>query len=80
MGIEQKPTRERVHLVDGWARVLRRAWSVRLALISAALSGVEFALPYFAPEKSSGKFAALAGIVSVSAAVARIVAQPKVWK
>lgn len=72
--------RKKLSLVPHWRVVLNRAWSVRLALISAALSGAEVALPYIAPAERSGSFALLAGFVSIAAAVARLVAQPKLWK
>jgi hypothetical protein len=70
-----------VTLVAEWRRLLRRAWSIRLALASAALSAAEFALQYL-PQAAvdligPGRFAALAFVVSVAAAVARIVAQPR---
>lgn len=67
-------------LVDDWKRILRKAWSVRLALLSAVLSAGEFAMQYLAPEHASGAFALTAGVVSLSAAIARLVAQPKLWK
>ncbi|RTL37175.1 MAG: hypothetical protein EKK53_21635 [Burkholderiales bacterium] len=67
-------------LIDDARSIWHRLWSVRLALISAALSAVEFALPHFAPSERSGAFAATAGVVSLAAAVARLVAQPKVWR
>lgn len=67
-------------LLPDWALILRRSWTVRLSVISAGLSAAEFALPYVAPAKSSGTFALLALLVSVSAALARVVAQPKLWQ
>lgn len=66
-------------LIDDWKTVLWRSWAVRLSVISAVLSGAEFALPYLAPAKSSFGFALLAAAVSMGAAVSRIVAQPKLW-
>ncbi|GHC72527.1 hypothetical protein GCM10007320_08460 [Pseudorhodoferax aquiterrae] len=64
-------------LLDDWPRLVRRAWSVRLAILSAGLSAVEFALPFVAPERPSGWFAGAAVVVSLAAAAARIVAQPR---
>lgn len=64
-------------LLDDWRRLVRRAWSVRLAVLAALLSAVEVALPFVAPERSSGWFALAALLVSLAAAYARIVAQPK---
>lgn len=63
-------------LIDNWFTVLTRAWSARLAALAAVLGALEFALPYFAPVQPSGKFAAFAGLVSLLAALSRVVAQP----
>lgn len=71
---------KRPHLLADWRRVLRRAWSVRLALLSAALSAAEFAVPFFAPDRPSRSFAAAAAGLALAAAVARIVAQPKAFE
>lgn len=64
-------------LVNDWRRIARRAWSVRLAVLSAVLSAAEMAIQ-FVPNTliESGRFAAVAFAVSVAAAIARIVAQP----
>ncbi len=49
-----------MRLVDNWRRVLARAWSVRLIVLAALLSGIEGALPLtiedqlmWAPSQSS---------------------------
>ena len=63
-------------LVDGWKTVLWRSWSVRLNVLCAVLSAVEFALPY-ANVRLGGAAALTALVVSLGAAFARIVAQPK---
>lgn len=67
----------RLTLIDDAGRVLRRAWSVRLALLAALLSACEVALPYAAPETRSVPWAVLSGIVALLAAVARLIAQPR---
>lgn len=67
-------------LLSDWKLIVRKAWSVRLALLSAVLSALEFVMQYLAPDHASGAFALTAGVVSLAAAVARLVAQPKVWK
>lgn len=64
-------------LVSNWRSVLKRAWSVRLMLIAASLSGLEFALPYLdgylpIPPRL---FAALSGLTVAAAFVARFTAQ-----
>ncbi len=66
-------------LIDDWKAVLWASWTVRLSVLSALLSALEFAIPYFAPEQRSFSFALFACVISVSAAGARIVAQPKLW-
>jgi len=67
-------------LLRDWAHICRRAWSVRLALLSAVLSAIEIALPYFAPATPSRRFAAAAAALALAAAIARIVAQPKAFQ
>ena len=70
----KKPT-----LIDDAGRVWHRLWSVRLALLGALFSGAEFALS-LAPQTVSdlvgpGRFAAVAAVVGIGAAVARLVQQ-----
>ncbi len=66
-----------MRLVDDWRAVLRRAWSIRLALLAALLSGLEVLLPILdgAIAIPHGVFAALAGLTSAAAFYARLVAQ-----
>lgn len=64
-----------MRLADDWKVILRRAWSVRLMLLAALLSGAEFALPYFGDKVPSGVFAALGFVVTGAALVARLIAQ-----
>lgn len=64
-------------LVANWRRVLRHAWSVRLMLLAALLSGAEIALPLLegvlpVPPLT---FAALSGLTTAAALIARFVAQ-----
>ena len=62
-------------LIDDWKAVALKAWSLRLALISAVLSALEVAVPYLDGMFERGTFAMLAGAVSLAAAIARLVAQ-----
>lgn len=65
-------------LIPKWKAVLSKAWSVRLMALAAALSGAEVALQMLSPDLlglPDGAFAILAGLVSMGALVARIVAQ-----
>ena len=66
-------------LVADWRRVLRHAWSVRLILIAALLSGIEVALPMVGGllPIPMGLFALLSFLVTVAAFVARLLVQPK---
>ena len=36
-----------ITLIEDWRKVLRKAWSVRLSLLAAALGAIEVALPFF---------------------------------
>lgn len=65
-------------LLKDWRKTLVRAWSIRLMLLAALLSGIEAALPYFEPSgRWRGAFAALSGLVTIAALIARLTAQPK---
>ncbi|WP_100961081.1 hypothetical protein [Bosea sp. FBZP-16] len=64
-------------LASNWRAVLRHAWSLRLTVLASMLGAVEFVLPIFMddPPIERGVFAALAALVSLAAAIARVVAQ-----
>jgi len=66
--------------VANWRTVLRRAWSVRLMLLAAGLSGLEVALPLVEGHLPipTGVFSALSGITVAGAFLARIVAQKEI--
>ena len=70
-------------LKEDWQLVLTKAWSMRLIILSCLLSGLEVAMPtiqntieplQIVPQ---GVFAIAALLVSMSAAVSRLVAQPR---
>lgn len=67
-------------LLPNWRSVLSRAWSVRLIVLAAILSGGEVAAPYLegVVDLPRGLFAALSGVISAAALVARIFAQGNV--
>lgn len=67
----------RVRLVPDWRRIVRRAWSIRLAILSALFSGAEVIVPIFADTMPRRWFAALSFVAVVGAAFARIIAQPE---
>lgn len=66
-----------MRLITDWKRVLQRAWSVRLMLIAALLSGLEVAMPYLDGyvDIPPRLFALLSGLTVAAAFLARIVAQ-----
>jgi len=68
-----------MHLIDDWRDVLKRAWSIRLIVVAAILSGAEVALPFVdgLADIPRGVFATLSGITTAAAFVARLIAQKK---
>ncbi len=66
-----------MQLIEDAKTVLLKAWSVRLALLAAVFSAMEVALPFFAPFVPPHTMAILAVVASSGAAIARVVAQPK---
>jgi hypothetical protein len=63
--------------VSNWSAVLRYAWSIRLMALAALLSGAEVAIPYLdgVLPIPSGLFGALAGVTTLGAMLARMIAQ-----
>jgi hypothetical protein len=66
-----------MELLPEWKRIARRAWSFRLTIIAALLSGAEVVLPLFIDVLPRNLFASLSFVAVVGAAVARVVAQPR---
>ena len=66
-----------MRLTEDWRHVLKHAWSIRFIVLAALLSGVEIVLPMFDDTMPRGVFAVLTLVVSVAAAIARLVPQPK---
>lgn len=64
-------------LIPDWRRVLRMAWSVRLAALAGLLSAAEAVLPWFAGDMPLAWFAVLSAVASIGAVVARLLAQPR---
>jgi len=69
-----------MNLVPDWRTILRRAWSVRLAILAGLFSGAEVILPLFVDALPRGAFAVLALLFSVGGIVARTVAQPRMHR
>lgn len=64
-------------LLPDWRRVARKAWSVKLAILSAILSAVEIGVQVMAVVRPTPWFAMGAAVVSLAAGLARLVAQPE---
>ena len=64
-------------LLNDWKKILKKAWSVRLVLLSGLLSGVEVILPLYVDSIPRGIFATLSILTAIGATLARIMAQPK---
>ena len=62
-------------LVENWRDVLKKAWSVRLIVLAAILSGIEAVLPMFETSFPNGVFVAASGFVTAGALLARVIAQ-----
>jgi hypothetical protein len=67
-----------VKLLPDWREIIRDAWSIRLIIIAGILSGLEVAIALTGPALFGirpGTFAALSGLVTMAAFVARLIAQ-----
>lgn len=69
--------------IENWRAVLTKAWSMRLIILAALLSGFEVALPIMREAIEPlglippGVFAGLSFVATAAAGIARLVAQPK---
>ena len=64
-------------LLEDWKAILKKAWSVRLALIAAFFSGLQTILPLLDPGYKSVWFAVLSFFAAGGAIASRIIAQPE---
>jgi hypothetical protein len=62
-------------MIWNWRRVLCRAWSVRLMVLAAVLSGVEASLPVLGAVFEPGRFALISFLATAGAVAARILVQ-----
>lgn len=67
-------------MIPDAAKILRKAWSVRLMILAALLAGVEAMLPFFTPREPSPWWALLTFGVVCAALFARFVAQPEMHR
>ena len=58
-----------MRLIENWRLVLKKAWSVRLLILAAVLTGIEAIMPFLQLPK-----AAIFGLVT-AALIARVIAQ-----
>lgn len=63
-------------LIDNAREVLLKAWSVRLAILSAMFAISEAVLPVFATTLPPKTFAILAALSACGTVIARVVSQP----
>lgn len=64
-----------IHLGSTWRAVLRKAWSIRLAVLAAVFSTAELILPMFVREMPPALFGSLAIACSLGSILARIAVQ-----
>lgn len=62
-------------LIPNAAKVARRAWSFRLAVLSAILGAVQVGMSLLTPERPSFAFALASSAVAAGAALARLIQQ-----
>ena len=72
--------RSQLCLLDDWRRVLRQAWSIRFSLLAAVFTAAEVVVPLFGDVLPRGVFVLLAFSASIGAAIARLVAQPEMYR
>jgi hypothetical protein len=66
-------------LIENWREILTRAWSVKFNAAAAVFGGLEVAVQLIQPAGiPNGLFAGVAGLISILAAVARILAQKEI--
>lgn len=76
MSNADQPAREPARLVHNWREILKRAWSVRLSLLVAAMIGLFSIWPAFQTVLPLWLFGLLAVVMSLAIVVARITKQP----
>jgi len=65
----------KLHLIDDWRKVLRRAWSVRLGVLSVIFTAAEILLPLYSDMFPRHVFATLSVFSAVGGLVLRLVSQ-----
>ena len=62
-------------LIDNAGDVLRKAWSIRFALLSGLFGGIDAFLPLFTDAVPRGIFAGLCMLTSMGTVISRVVMQ-----
>lgn len=65
----------KIKLIDEWRDVIKKAWSVRLIIAAALMSGIEVALPLFSDSFPRGIFSILSFFSTAGAVLARVYSQ-----
>lgn len=76
-----------MNLLEDWRRIVKKAWSFRLAILTGVLSAITVIMGVFVSCDTSALFMGVFILVSVAASVAgfataaaRLVAQPKMYQ
>jgi hypothetical protein len=65
-------------LIDDWRTEIKRLWSIRVQIISAAVAGLYAAWPAFQDKLPPGKFAAAMVALGVAGVLLRLLKQRRV--
>ena len=76
-----------MNILEDWKRIVKKAWSFRLAILAGVLSAITVIMGVFVSCDTSALFMGAFVLVSVAASVAgfataaaRLVAQPKMYQ
>jgi hypothetical protein len=68
-----------MNLIENWDQVLKKAWSVKFNAAAALFGGLEVAVQLIQPASiPNGLFAGFGAVVSICAAVSRVLAQKEI--
>lgn len=69
-----------MNLVNDWKRIVKKAWSFRLMVLSVIFQGVELVLPLFSDAFPRLIFSVLSALALCGGMWARLTAQPKMYQ
>lgn len=67
----------KMKLIDDWHWVIRKAWSIRMAVVAAIFSGAEVLVPMLQTAMPHGIFAALSFVAVAGGFISRFVVQDR---